>query len=329
LKPATWIHLINKFPLRAKVDEDPDGLNVSFTVALFIMFAPPLLIFIISNATITLTARFTGRGSAFRYVALILLAAETYSYQYATANTYDTRGWAGRVPGGACSWAIITAFDRLILRGWDYDNYMQRTLAFKRKRNPSIEGASSESAAKTRMDFASEVTGDARGIDTFWEVKNVPPFSITDPKFVPTRGNFLAKHLIIVVITYHAHNWAIKQMCTLNRGLLDAAYVPLLSRLQDVTYNEIQTRITATFAYWLAQCAFLQCFYSVACIFTAVSTPQDIRPFRPLFGSPSDAYSIRNAWGYITSIYTYHKIQANDLQEVMASNTSLRPGGNI
>jgi hypothetical protein len=261
------------------------------------MFAPPLLIFILSNTIITLTARYTDSGSRLRYVAVVSLAINAWLFQYTTATAYDPRGWAGRVTGGSTCWAIVTLWDRLILRGWDHTTYAQQTTAFNQARKATNVKAVLEDGTNAPTDYVSATVGDTRGVGTFWEVKNVSAFSRADPNFVPGRVAFLAKHIVTAVVAYYAHNYATAQMLDLDRKFLDPSHVPFLSRLQDITYEDVKTRTIATSAYWLSQCAMLQFFYSLASALAAVGSPQDIKLFRPLFGSPGDAYSMRNAWG--------------------------------
>ena len=56
------------------------------------------------------------------------------------------------------------------------------------------------------MDFGSQVSSLARGIGRFWQVRNVPDFSVESPGLVPTAGAFLFVQVATVVATYYVNN---------------------------------------------------------------------------------------------------------------------------
>ncbi|KAK5124203.1 hypothetical protein LTR85_001906 [Meristemomyces frigidus] len=151
---------------------------------------------------------------------------------------------------------------------------------------------------KNRTEFASEVTGNARGIGTFWQVKNVPPFSAVQPTFVPTRGAFVLKQSIAVVGCYHLHNLAVHALFSLDMRILAPTHVPSVAEALDLTPAHLQTRLLSTVFYWTIQYAMLQLFYSLSGSVRALANPESIKLWPPFFGTPADAYTLRNFWGY-------------------------------
>ena len=267
-------------------------------------YVHPLVLFLSASFALTVTAAYTSRYSPLRYLLLAFLALCAYYFPSTLASFARPTGWAGRVPAGAMFWNIVTSFDRLILRGWDYANYEQATRVEDQKeqiaRPDQKMGDTASPESKTRMDFGSEVTSSARGIGLFWEVKNVPYFSTTRPAFVPSRGAFLCMQIVAVAACYHLHNKTIEATFSLDLQYLSDARIPLLTRITEVSSAELKARVITSIGYWIVQCCMMQFFYSAAGIVAAISNPSTIHLWRPLFGSPWDAYSIRNFWGSVS-----------------------------
>jgi hypothetical protein len=197
-------------------------------------------------------------------------------------------------------WNCVTCADRLLLRDWDYHHY---GLSLDRE-EVSMDGVKSEGGTKqdakfpgSRMDFGSEVSGQARGVERFWEVKNIPHFSEENPELVPTLGAFVFVQTIAIVLCYFLNNWTVAYMYSSDQRFLSEEYMPLLTRLPSATSHELQTRITISIGYWVVQYCNLQFFYSLFGLLGAMSNPSEIRLWRPLFGNAKDAYSLRNFWG--------------------------------
>ena len=207
---------------------------------------------------------------------------------------------AGRVPSGAMLWNCVTCADRLILRGWDYHHYGRSV----DQQNASKQGMNSEDTPEqdarfpgSRMDFGSEASGQARGIERFWQVKNIPHFSEENPDLVPTPGAFVLVQAIAIGLCYFINNGTVAYTFSLDQRLLSDEYVPLLTRLSRITTDELQTRIITTIGYWVVQYCNLQFFYSLFGLLGAISNPSEIRLWRPLFGNAKDAYNLRDFWG--------------------------------
>lgn len=285
----------------------------------------PALIFLVSNSTLTLVAAQTTRGSLVRVASSGLLIGSALIFHPALRHFVDSTGWVARVPAGAIFWALITYLDRLILRGWDYEHYGPRVANSNQSEHASEtqDGKDDISYPGTRMDFGSEVSGSARGIGRFWEVKNTPLFSKLQPEFVPSRSVFIFVQAIAAVTCYYVNNYLADVTLSLDPSLLDARHVPLLTRISNVTSAEIRTRIVATLGYWIMQYCMLQFFYSIAGIIGAVTNPKDIRLWRPLFGSLSDGFTIRNLWGSAKCFLSEPIVMLTVLQQIMASDAAI------
>lgn len=262
----------------------------------------PLTIFFVSNLVFTLTAAYTSRESELRYAALVFFVLPAYALPFCLASYAQTTGWVGRVPAGAVAWNIVSCFDRLILRGWDYEHYGPSTKSDPNKQDGKIPRKSGSDSIKyqgSRMDFAGEVTGCARGVGLFWEVKNVPRFSNARPSFVPSKVAFLFVQSVAAIACYYSHNATVEAMLNVDRNYLDATRIPFLTRLSEVSFPELKARVIAALGYWIVQHNMLQFFYSIFGIIGVIFNPSDIGLWRPTFGSFADAYNIRNYWGLV------------------------------
>lgn len=208
--------------------------------------------------------------------------------------------WAGRVPTGATFWNCVTCLDRLILRDWSYRNYgPAKSNSNFPKANTKVDELEKKNIRfpGSRIDFGSEISGQARGIERFWQVKNIPSFSDENPALVPTRGAFILVQAVAVVLCYFVNNWTVAITFRLDPNLLSSEHVPFLTRLPKATVIEMRTRIVGSIGYWIVQYCNLQFFYSLFGLVGAILNPQEIHLWRPLFGNPKDAYTIRNFWG--------------------------------
>jgi hypothetical protein len=131
----------------------------------------------------------------------------------------------------------------------------------------------------------------------FWQVKNVPFFANAKPAFVPTVGAFILVQAAAIFLCYFVNNLTVAITFSLDPQLLRSEYIPLFKRLPDVTLSELWARIVASIGYWIVQYCNMQFFYSLFGLLGAVFSPNDISLWRPLFGNPKDACTLRNFWG--------------------------------
>ena len=242
------------------------------------MAVAPILIFLASCGLVSLTAAFTDRGSPLRYISLAILLWLSWIFPPLLASFSDNRGWTGRLLGGSVFWNAVTLFDRLILRGWDFGSYSQQTKEASKKTGKPLRDV------KTRMEFGSAAAGDARGIGTFWEVKNVPRLEETAPFDVSERMTFVCWHVVIAVGCYYVHNKAISSMLGTDAVMLQDERIPFLSRVSQISMDELYARSVVSLSFWASQRAMLEFFYSLTAALSVLSKPEDIKPFPPLFG---------------------------------------------
>lgn len=265
----------------------------------------PLIPFLTSTITVSLTAAYTARSSPFRYVSLALITLCAFILPSSVKTFAGATGFFARTVAGTGFWNIVTFYDRLILRAWDYDHY--GPTAEDRKELPvDFDQPRAQDVASrfpgTRMDFGSEVAGTARGTGLFWEVKNVPYFIHNRPSYVPSRTVFLFVQTAVVVACYLLHNATVKLVCNVDPKYMSPERVPLLARFPQITMEEMSARVIISLGFWVGTCTMIQCFYSIFAMLGTIANRKDIRLWRPMFGSLTDAYTVRGFWGLVPDL---------------------------
>lgn len=149
----------------------------------------------------------------------------------------------------------------------------------------------------SRFVFGLQSAVDLRGTNTHYESAGIAPFSSRDPTWVPSKSRFLAKTLFEILAAYGLVVWlgTLPSFAELADRLGTSHEVDLVGHLSDVTMTELFVRLFFT----LKQYAQVACgFYLFQGIiaFPAVALGMNPAGFRPLFGSPLEAYTIRRFW---------------------------------
>ena len=285
--------------------KSPTSLGIAFdsySQVKMVSLYHPLTLFVLSNAVVSYTAAFTDRSSHLRYVAVIFLLVLAYVIPISLARFVGTTGWLGRVAAGSMFWNCIICFDRLILREWDYEHYGSYGEGDTSSEDATKGGDTRKGRARftgTRMEFGSEVSGLARGVGRFWQVKNVPCFSNQNPELVPTTGAFILVQILSMVACYYFNNLTVAITFNLDSRQINSGHEYVFTRLAEISKSELQVRAIASIGYWVIQYCNMQFFYSLFSLVGAISSPKQIKYWRPLFGNPEKAYSLRNYWGSV------------------------------
>ena len=184
--------------------------------------------------------------------------------------------WAGNVFG---------AIEKLLCSKWNLDaggpeDYRPR------------QGKSSKSTSGYTIDLLAN----PRGVGKAWQVKGVPPFSSTDPKYVPSRTKFLAQRLVSMICCILIVDLCAQAMpANKNLGTLDT--IPVLSRKDRLPTYAIVFRMISTVIFWLRSAFGLMMVTDAASIVAVGSRLSNIQDWPPLKGSPAELYTIRKFWG--------------------------------
>ena len=130
-----------------------------------------------------------------------------------------------------------------------------------------------------------------------WEVKNLPFFSSGDPQWVPSPTVFVVWKLAIIVSCFMLHDYVIDARMALIHDLMLPSKIPFLSRIGEITREEIWTRLVVGVSTWLIGYCLLQIMFSIPALIAVCFKPSNVAPWRPGFGSLLDAYTVRGFWG--------------------------------
>lgn len=139
-----------------------------------------------------------------------------------------------------------------------------------------------------------------RLINTPWQVTGTPEFPARRP---PSRSQFLQKAFfrlltcLLVCDLIGALNGKDDPTDKTNQELFNRSRVPLFARLSAITGQEILIRIAMSFFMWFAAACVLQVLYSIMQIVAVGSGLTGVEGWKPLFGSLSDCWSVRQFWG--------------------------------
>ncbi|KAH8776175.1 hypothetical protein BGZ57DRAFT_953307 [Hyaloscypha finlandica] len=140
----------------------------------------------------------------------------------------------------------------------------------------------------------------ARYIGTPWQISKIPHFSKSNLPYIPSRRAFLLRASVVFIITYLlCDSFNLLDRSEATSAAFPAEHEQLFSRLSEVTIKELIARNVATFWFAVVTVLFLTWVYN---LFALVSVGSGLCPpaaWPPLFGSLSDAYTLRGFWGYV------------------------------
>ena len=155
-----------------------------------------------------------------------------------------------------------------------------------------------------RVNSGLESACSCRWSGTPHEVRNVPLFSNQDPSYEPTRAVFLRHHIFLLVSCYLMLDvLSLGADPEKNKIFFAPAMIPFFTRLDQVSGEELAMRIFGTLGSGLGVFCSQQGVYSIVALIAVGLGRSEPRYWRPLFGSVSDAYTVRRFWRYVASSF--------------------------
>ena len=149
-----------------------------------------------------------------------------------------------------------------------------------------------------RLCFGFNSTISSRDVNKHFEVKNVPHFSEKNHDYVPSRAKFLTWTALRFVACYLVLDLIESQPAPPNADEIFAlSSVPVFRRLSEISIEEVFIRTIGSFTLWVMAYSILGCLYAFAAIVAVGSGLGQVREWRPIMGSISEAYTIRGFWG--------------------------------
>lgn len=149
-----------------------------------------------------------------------------------------------------------------------------------------------------RLRFGFSATFSLRNMNTPFEVKNVPSFSRRNISYVPSRRRFIFKEVSTFVACFLFLDLAsLMPNDDGNKEMFSQNYIPLLTRLGSISTQEMLNRSMTTLLCWTSMYCTMQILYSASSALCVGLGFSSVKDWRPLFGSPFDAFTLRGFWG--------------------------------
>ncbi len=247
--------------------------------------------------------------SLFRAAALPVLSSCVYRIVTASVEHMRPR-WASLLGGTAFAF-LLQYVDIALVGHWNFKDHgpqkdVRSPHANLSTRTADIPKPTTQSKAQepnkkdkfwNRLAFGWNSMWAFRRVNSPNEVKNVPPFSTSDPSYVPPKWLFVAQRLAITAVTYLVLDLMTLRKPPTDLRAFDPTLIPMLSRITDVTSAEIKRKALMLGGFAVTFYCLIQCAQSAAAAVAVASGLSKVESWRPAFGSPSDAYSLKNIWG--------------------------------
>lgn len=232
-----------------------------------------------------------------RWIGLLLLLA----CAWLTVPTYLER--LERIPwtafaAGHTILGVLQYIELALLRQWDSQTSAQCISSRRQRGKPGDDASGFSFAEKLKMGYF--VATSSRHITTSIESKGIPDFSSHNPTYIPSWKKLLFQRAAICFLSYVVLDLAalgLRSQHARNASSRPLNQVPILTRLDDVSLQELNTRIQDTVGYYVFCYFLIQCYTSaLACI--ALSLKIDtVESWKPNFGPLKESYSLRQFWG--------------------------------
>ena len=272
--------------------------------ALIYLATNPWINLVASRWIFAIGAGFTSPASIQRLVMFAL----TTIYASLSISNYSkyiqSTGLVSLIIISSISSVPLIYFDRLIYRKWAYEDRRAifGTAPQKSVKKDALDSdtiADGEDTYSSRFSFGQEVSGTVRGPGTSWEVKGLPHFSSTDPQWIPSPTVFIAWKLAIIIPCFFLNEYVMDARLAVDHDLMLPSRVPFLTRVGEITQDEVVARLIVGVWTWTHGYCFMQMFFGFPALIAVCFKPSEVALWRPAFGSIQDAYTVRGFWGSV------------------------------
>lgn len=289
-------------------------------MALDLPYLRPVALVLVEVATTILAVGFTLPSSKYiRMHGMILVAACTY-FTVQTTRGHVSNVMVANVLAGNAMTYLLRYLELALLEKWSFDDRgPTRMKSLEKEQNNAIKlkketlAYPRQATAWQRLKFGASVTLNPRQLNTPHQIRNVPTWSKKDPQYVPSRGEFLRRTAVKVLLSY-----LIVDICTLgaqperNDVLFSDEKVRFFARLDSVSLQELLIRVSASLILWLNIWCIFNILHGSLMVFAVGSGFTSVKDWRPPFGSLSEAYSVRRFWGYVAPFGLYNSLRQAD-----------------
>lgn len=245
----------------------------------------PLLVFLYEVSITSVIVGFARPHSIVRLAALPLIIWCPYSVIFSALQHMRVH-WASLLSGTAVGFAL--QYVHLVLlsqRSFQQDDTTKA---------PYRQGILQ--TAWNRLKFGFSSTFSFRDINLPTQVKNVPEFSKGLGQ-VPSRKGFILQQMITAIICGLVLDIsAIQSPPPDNADIFAWENVPLLTGSHNMTGPKVILKLVTTLVYWVNMYCVMQFVTSLFAIIAVGLNISYVAQWRPLYGSPLEAYTLRRFW---------------------------------
>lgn len=269
----------------------------------------PVIFYLGENLAMILILGFTSPNAIIRPAIFPLLLACVWKVVSVCPQTFYRVPWAGIV-GGSIITSMFGYIESALISKWSFEAQGPTSSARpgglvlnSNNHGGNAIAITSQTHGGTfweRFRFGFFVITSSRNIGTSYMIKNTPPFSTDNPERIPSRLSFLVRKAIIVALAFLIIDLASlgAQPLEKNAVVFSAEAVPILTNGgKNLSGEKILSRFVIVLGYWICTYLGIDGYMSLVNFFYVALGLEDVRLYRPNFGSITEAYSIRQFWG--------------------------------
>lgn len=271
----------------------------------------PIVFGLIVNITVIITIAFTSSSSLFRPAFLPILVIGAYPAVLSCSSVVYRNTWAGFVSGNIVV-GLFHYVEVALISKWSFEAQGPSSNASSGAKLPetSRKNQTDERQVRSKTSFWSEiwerlrfgylVKTSSRNEGTPWIVKNTPPFSSEDTKFVPSRRYFYRQKAAMITFTFLFVDVLSQDSKTLeeNAQLYSANKVRIFTgNGNNLTTEQILIRLVTVILYWISTALVIDAVGNMFAVLSVALHIKDVEHYPPNFGPVREAYTIRRFWG--------------------------------
>ena len=256
------------------------------------------------KAILILLLGFTSSDSILRSASLPILIFRNYYLTFSYTPYAPRWPWIDIVLWDV-QCGLLDHIEKILLSRWTFEIRgpsaeiaKRRELGEGKEIKAFIEKSSTGDETWDRLKFGTWTAFSSRYVGSPYQARNVPPYSTSDPSYIPSRRVFILQRGATILLCYFLTDLFFRVSQSYHNHVIFAeSYVPVYARLDEVTAEEVLIRVLSTTGFWFGAYTTIQAYHSATALIAVASglmTPAD---WRPIFGSLGDAYTLRGFWG--------------------------------
>ncbi|MCJ1469390.1 hypothetical protein MMC07_008023 [Pseudocyphellaria aurata] len=265
----------------------------------------PVLLLVAEIFFIVIATGFTSPSSIVRLFLLPIVAMCSWVAVLTSLEKLHRTPWAAFVGGHSITF-LLQYISIALLSRWSFmtsgpsagmSQDLQRGRDSTEKQKPGDGKNNVSGTLGARLKFGFLAATSFRHSSTPYEVKNVPHFSSHDPNYIPSKTEFLRRKAITVLVCFLVLDvLSLGADPETNSLGCSPEKIPLLTRLGEVTGHELVWRLLVTLGFGIGVLSIQTGAQSIVALVDVGLGFNSVESWRPLFGSPGEAYTLRRYW---------------------------------